>query len=273
MFDRTQEFRRLSGANPLEFEMIDINISQFMKDVNEICSDIIVLKKELDEGDIMDLDSIISKKSELNEEKKCSSLSEKVQFCQSKMLKLEEELNTQEESNKEDENRYPYRRMIISNIYTLLGELASQAQSRMAKRLEAQYIKSQKFKTRERKSNLSSESAGIDYSRLDQKSYNSYDGSLDHDQDLDPGMDELTPEMEKAAQELLNHFTSDLDALRESQNQLHEISSLMSFFSSKIQEQSEICSTILADANDAVDYLDESKIYLEKMEEAYGARG
>ncbi|CUV08069.1 unnamed protein product [Cryptosporidium hominis] len=221
----------------------------------------------------MDLDSIISKKSELNEEKKCSSLSEKVQFCQSKMLKLEEELNTQEESNKEDENRYPYRRMIISNIYTLLGELASQAQSRMAKRLEAQYIKSQKFKTRERKSNLSSESAGIDYSRLDQKSYNSYDGSLDHDQDLDPGMDELTPEMEKAAQELLNHFTSDLDALRESQNQLHEISSLMSFFSSKIQEQSEICSTILADANDAVDYLDESKIYLEKMEEAYGARG
>ncbi|OII75264.1 uncharacterized protein cubi_03743 [Cryptosporidium ubiquitum] len=225
-----------------------------------------ILKKELDEGSIMNLDSIIYKNNEMNEEKKCSSLSEKVQLCQNKMLNLEKELNIEEESNIENKNKYLYRRMIISNVYTLLGELASQAQSRMAKRLEAQYLRSQKFKTKEKKSKPSSSSTDLGYSKLDNNNNNnnnSYDG------DLDPEMEELTPEMEKVAQELLNHFTSDIDALKESQNQLHEISSLMSFFSTKIQEQSEICSTILADANDAVDYLDESKIYLEKLEETY----
>ncbi|KAH8583515.1 uncharacterized protein ELE39_000283 [Cryptosporidium sp. chipmunk genotype I] len=227
------------------------------------------LKRELDEGSIMDLDSIISKKNDFDEEKRCTSFSEKVQFCQNKMLKLEGELNILEESNKEDRNKHLYKRMVISNIYTLLGELASQAQSRMAKKLETQYIKSQKFKTKEKKSDLSSEIDLKRYSRPDHKNHNSYNGNQGQDLDLDPEMEELTPEMEKAAQELLNHFTSDLDALRESQNQLHEISSLMSFFSTKIQEQSEICSTILTDANDAVDYLDDSKIYLEKMEEAY----
>lgn len=218
------------------------------------------LKRELDEGNIMDLDSIIHKRSEKEEEKMRSSLSNKVQLCQNKILKIEMELGALEGEHAQDRNRHLCRRMIISNIYTLMGEVASQAQSRIAKRLENQYLKSQKFKTRESGKPNSDLTGLIKHSRESSEQFYG---------DLDAGVDDLTPEMERVAQELLNHFTSDLDALRESQHQLHEISSLMSFFSTKIQEQSEICSTILSDANDAVDHLDESKIHLEKLQEAY----
>ncbi|KAJ1610979.1 hypothetical protein OIY81_1874 [Cryptosporidium canis] len=210
----------------------------------------------------MELDSIISKRAGSEEEKRCSSLSSKVQACQNKILGMERELDKEEEGNAEIKSRNISKRMIISSIYTLMGELASQAQSRIAHRLETQYVRSQKFKTRE-SGRLSSE-CGL--ARNPSESGGPYCG------DLDEGVEDLTPEMERAAQELLNHFTSDLDALRESQRQLHEISSLMSFFSTKIQEQSEICSNILTDANDAVDHLDESTIYIQRLEEIYGKK-
>lgn len=216
------------------------------------------LKRELDEGSVMELDSIIGRRSEDEEERLCSSLSSRVQLCQNKVLKMEAELKAPEDGGVQDRNKHLCRRMIVSDIYTLMGELASRVQSKIAKRLESQYQRSRKFKTREsRKQNPGLAKPPVSTSRE-----GNYYG------ELDPGLEEdLTPEMEKAAQELLNHFTSDLDALRESQQQLHEISSLMSFFSTKIQEQSEICSTILADASDAVGHLDESKAHLERLQE------
>ena len=92
-------------------------------------------------------------------------------------------------------------------------------------------------------------------------------GKANNEQDsYDINSDDLTPEMQKISQNLLAHFTSDLDILRTSQNQLHEISNLMSFFSTKIQEQSEVCSSILVNARDTIESMDNSKDHLDKLE-------
>ncbi|KAH8738586.1 hypothetical protein FG386_002001 [Cryptosporidium ryanae] len=225
------------------------------------------IKNELEKEEIRDVSEILQKGTDncAFSEKRGLNLTKEIQMCQNKMLDLESKYNLKREEGQgekfHNEGKYPHRVVIMSCMYTLLGELSSSVQSKVARELDVKYRRKNKFTT-----GLSGIGANKSYKDGNPNPSHSGVHPRMHD---DSGLDShLTPEMEKMAQELLNHFTSDIDALRESQNQLHEISNLMGFFSSKIQEQSEICTSIFSSARDAVDNIDASKTHLDTFEKA-----
>lgn len=206
---------------------------------------------QLEKTKIKDIASLVtSKDSNLD---LSSSITNKVQECQNDIVNLEKFIKSDILDKDELKALEANRRMIVSCIYTLLGELTSKVQAMMTRKLEYQYQKNKRFVANNKYLNSTL------YSSLNNKANNEQDS-------YDINSDDLTPEMQKISQNLLAHFTSDLDILRTSQNQLHEISNLMSFFSTKIQEQSEVCSSILVNARDTIESMDNSKDHLDKLE-------
>ncbi|KAH7649301.1 hypothetical protein FG379_002474 [Cryptosporidium bovis] len=268
MFDRTDEFKRIvREVGDGEVEFLEQGVSEFINDVNNLCRDIVNIKNELEKEEIRDINDILNGGNAGSfGDKKGSSLTQEIQICQNKMLELENKYYLKREGDNNnisklgDEDKYSHRVLIVSCMYTLLGELSSSLQSKIAKELDEKYRRKNKFTAK-----LNS----VGFNNSKGYSFSSVQTNIDSQIFDDSGLDcHLSPEMEKMAQELLNHFTSDIDALRESQNQLREISNLMSFFSSKIQEQSEICTSIFTSARDAVDNLDASKTHFDSLERA-----
>ncbi|EEA08217.1 uncharacterized protein CMU_011680 [Cryptosporidium muris RN66] len=247
--DRTFDFFELC-----EIPYINNNneVSPFIVKANQICYKIQDIIVQLEKTKIKDIASLVtSKDSSLD---LSSSITNKVQECQDDIVNLEKFIKPDILDKDELKALEANRRMIVSCIYTLLGELTSKVQEMMTRKLEHQYQKNKRFVANNK----------YLYSTL----YSSLNNKANNEQDLyniNPD-DGLTPEMQKISQDLLAHFTSDLDILRTSQDQLHEISNLMTFFSTKIQEQSEVCSSILVNARDTIESMDNSKDHLDKLE-------
>ncbi|KAL7066251.1 hypothetical protein ACR3K2_33000 [Cryptosporidium serpentis] len=260
--DRTFDFFDLCG---IPYMNNNNEVSPFIVKANQICYKVQDIILQLEKTKIKDIASLVtSKDSSLD---LSSFITNKVQECQNDIANLEKFVKPDILDKDKFKALEANRRMIVSCIYTLLGELTSKVQAIMAKKLEYQYQKNKRFVTDNKYLNNTSYSSLNNRANNEQNSYNiNSDVYNTLYYDSNNSGDNLTPEMQKISQDLLAHFTSDLDILRTSQNQLHEISNLMSFFSIKIQEQSEVCSSILVNARDTIESMDNSKDHLDKLE-------
>ncbi|CEM28306.1 unnamed protein product [Vitrella brassicaformis CCMP3155] len=78
-------------------------------------------------------------------------------------------------------------------------------------------------------------------------------------------VDEATQQQLSAqTQQLLNMYNTDLDALRDAQSKVSEISQLMGFFATKVAEQNELCEQIASMAGESVELMGKAGRHLSK---------